>query len=271
MTKPGIIKNVLTVKRKEYITPNLIRIVLTGEAVVQYRNCTPGNNNKIMVPPPGHNIVHLAVYDPQKNEWIAPSPELTPKIRTYTHRAIDLEKNEMYIDFVNHGDGGPASAWANSAQAGDELGVAMKDQTKVLVPQAEWYLLVGDATAIPVISCILESLSSTAKVVCMLEVHGKEDELFIDSQAEVSYVWLHNEHPENGSLLASEAQKIHIPDTAAFAYVAAEYQTVKDLRTFFREEKKWGKDQFYAFSYWKAGVAEDQSASDRRQERDGES
>jgi len=80
--------------------------------------------------------------------------------------------------------------------------------------------------------------------------------------------WLLNPHPELGSVLSELAKEVAVPiNGSSFAYVACEYNTVKILRQYFREELNWTNKQFYAFSYWKAGDAEDQSATERRREK----
>ncbi|MBX2952596.1 MAG: siderophore-interacting protein [Leadbetterella sp.] len=265
--KTRIIRNVLRLKRKEYLTPHLIRVTLEGDAVAEYKDCTPGNNNKIFIPPAGVKEVHFPEYNEELEIWLHPEPHLVPAVRTYTHRAIDLEKGEMVIDFVHHGENGPASRWAIQAQPGDELGVAMKAVTKELYPRVGQYLLAGDATALPVLSCILESLPATAGGVCVIEVQGPEDELSLETRADIRFLWLHNPHPEEGSALAATVRGLELAESGRFAYIAAEYRTVKALREHLREAG-WAKEEFYAFSYWKAGVAEDQSAQERRAERE---
>lgn len=265
--KPKIIRHVLRLKKKEHLTPHLIRVTLEGDAVPEYKDCTVGNNNKIFIPPAGESQVHFPEYNEELEIWLHPEPHLVPAVRTYTHRAIDLKKKEMVIDFVHHGENGPASRWAINAGPGDELGVAMKGVKKDLYPRAGHYLLAGDATAIPVLSCILESLPATASGVCVIEVHGKEDELPIRTAADIRLVWLHNPQPEKGSELAATVKGLDLPERNRFAYIAAEYDTVKTLREYLKQNG-WAKDEFYAFSYWKSGVAEDRSAEDRRAERD---
>lgn len=263
-----IIRNALRLKRKEFVTPHLVRITLEGDGVQEYKDCTLGNNNKIFIPPAGVKEVHFKVYNEQTEEWYIPGPELLPVVRTYTHRAIDLDKNEMVIDFVNHGENGPASRWANQAEVGYELGVAMKAQTKQIYPEADWYLLVGDATAIPVLSCILESFPATAKGVCVIEVHGEADEIKIETKGDFEFIWVHNSDPVSGSELADKVREIQIPEGNKFGYIATEFRSVKAIREYLRNEKGWKKDEFYAYSYWKAGVAEDASAKDRKEEKE---
>src|SRR5699024_10069343 len=157
------IQSVLTVTAKEYITPKYIRIFLTGDSVPLFANTTVGVNNKIVIPPKGLNEIHFPEFDRKAMQWKPLPDAIRPSVRTYTHRGIDLAKNEIWIDFIAHGDEGPASAWAIDAQPGDVLGVLMRDGPSELYRKAENYFLVGDATAIPVLAAILEDLPETAK------------------------------------------------------------------------------------------------------------
>lgn len=258
----------LTVSRKEYLTPHYIRVFLTGEKVPLFDNTTVGVNNKILIAPKGIHKIHFPEFDYEKRQWHPMPEEVRPTVRTYTHRGIDLKKNEIWIDFVAHGDEGPASAWAISAKEGDVLGVLMKDGKTELYAKAENYLLVADATGIPVVAAILEDLSETAKGTCIIEVHGKEDEQKLPTKADMHFIWLHNEHPQNGSLLAEFVKAQQLSEQNRFAYVAAEFSSVKEIRQYLRKEKNWKQEELYAYSYWKAGVAEDKSTADRHKEKE---
>lgn len=261
-----IVQDVFTVKRKELLTPHYIRIVLTGN-VALFKDATLGDNNKVFVPPAGLEKVHMRYYDQVKKEWILPQENVRPSMRTYTHRAIDLDKNELTIDFVNHGLNGPASAWANTAKEGAELGVAMKLSKKELFPVKSNYLFVGDATAIPIIGVILEQLPKNVKGICLLEVHSKKDEQELRTAANIDFRYIYNSQPELGSRLADELKTIVLPLDSKFAYVACEFNSVKTIRQYLRKEKKWAIDELYAYSYWKRGQAEDESADSRRKEK----
>lgn len=260
------IQALLKVSRKEYITPHYIRVYLTGDDVQKIANTTIGVNNKILIPPAGCTEVHLPEFDDEKQQWKPQPDEVRPFIRTYTHRGIDLEKNEIWIDFVAHGNEGPASAWAIAAKVGAPLGVLMKDGKTKLYGDGEKYLLVGDATAIPLLGAILEDLPSTASGICIIEVHGKEDEQHLNTKANIQFIWLYNAQPQQGSQLAETVKSLAFPEHNRFAYVAAEFSSVKEIRHFLRKEQNWKQEELYAYSYWKAGVAEDKSATDRRQE-----
>ncbi|NML41040.1 siderophore-interacting protein [Chitinophaga sp. G-6-1-13] len=258
----------LTVKKKTVITPHYIRITLTGEEVTLFANTTPGTNNKIFIPPAGIDKIYFPDFDYEKRQWIHQPEEVRPVVRTYTHRGFDAVNKEMYIDFVVHGDNGPASAWAMRCQPGDVLGVAMHDRATELVPPADWYFLIGDATAIPVLSNILENLPAGAKGRAIIEVHDEADEQVVHTSSGVTIDWIHNDNPEAGSLLACTARREQLPQpgVSKFAYVAAEFSTVKALRHYFRKELNWTKEELDAFAYWRAGMSEEHSASERHQE-----
>lgn len=256
----------LTVSRKEYMTPHFIRIYLQGDGVKQFSHLTIGANNKILIPPKGIKQIHFPEIDKETGKRKETKGVMAPVTRTYTHRGIDLDSNEIYIDFVAHGDEGPASEWAERATIGDILGVMMKNKQAPLYPVANHYILAGDATAIPVLSAILESLPATAKGTCIIEVHGKEDEQTISTNANIDFIWLHNPSPQQGSELANVLKQQALPTESRFAYIAAEFSSVKAIRHYLRKEQRWERNEVYAFSYWKSGVSENASAKDRRKE-----
>lgn len=264
-TKP--IRVQLKVVRKEYITPHYIRVFLRGEGVMELAETTVGINNKILIPPIGATEIHFPEMDPKTRKWKPQDPEKESVVRTYTHRGIDLEKKEVWIDFVAHGDEGPASAWAIRAEKGDVLGVMMKRGKRSLYTPAENYVLVGDATAIPVIACILEDLPSSAKGICILEVNGVEDEQIIQTEADMDFIWLHNPDPQKGSDLFEVLQQQNLPSENRFAYVAAEFSAVKSIRTYLRKDQNWDREELYAYSFWRSGKAENESAAARRMEQ----
>ena len=262
------LKATLTVNRKAYITPHYIRIYLTGESVPSFSNTTIGVNNKILIPPAGIGTVYFPEFDYNKKQWKPQPDEIRPIVRTYTHRGINLQKKEIYIDFVAHGDEGPASSWAIHAQKGDLLGVLMKDGKSELYGKAANYLLVGDATAIPVLGAILEDLPETAKGICIIEVHSKEDEQQLSTKADIKFIWLYNSSPQLGSNIAAVVKQQLLPEHSRSGYVAAEFSSVKEIRHYLRKEKGWKQEELYAYSYWKSGVAEDKSATERHEENE---
>ena len=144
---------VFTVKKKEQVTPHLIRITfhIPKSLVEELKQVKEGSNNKLFIPPQGIEII----YFPNRENTSIPKESIA-QIRTYTNRKIDLFNRELKIDFVLHKDFGPASNWASKTKPGDTIGIGLKQGLGPLVPKSNKYLLVGDHTALPVISNILE-------------------------------------------------------------------------------------------------------------------
>lgn len=258
---------VLVLKEKNYLTPHYIRATFHCDEAALFRESTVGVNNKIFIPPAGVKDIHFPEFDFEAGKWLLPPPEVCPAIRTYTHRGIDLVRKELVIDFVAHGDNGPASAWVMYAQPGDRIGVSMWTTATELYAPADWYLLAGDATAIPVLSVILETLPATARGRLVLEVASPEEEQPLYTRSQVHIQWIYNAHPEKGSHLPSVVRLLPIPeDVSRYAYVAAEFTAVKEIRQYLRKERQWTHEELNAYAYWKAGVSEEGSQMARRTE-----
>lgn len=234
------IRSQFTVTSKKFLTPHFIRVYfeIDDQQAELLAHVKSGSNNKLFIPA-GENEIELIT-------------------RTYTNRKIDLENRELLIDFVAHGDNGPASAWALKAVPGDILEIGMKQSFRPLVPDADFYLFIGDATALPVICAIVEELPSYVMAKVLLEVYGKEDEIILCSAADVSVQWLHNAEPEKGSILADAARNIEFPGgiLKKYIYAATEYSTIKAVKDYFKTELNWDPHGLYACSYWKSGQSE---------------
>lgn len=266
MKKSNSLRGELKVLRKEFVTPHYIRVFFESDQINELSKATVGIHNKIMIPPAGSEKIVFPEYDNEKKKWKEQTQDTKCIVRTYTHRGIDLEKKELWIDFVAHGDEGPASAWALSAEKGSLLGVSMSGDEVELFPKVSNYVLIGDATAIPVLSVILEQLSVGTKGVCIIEVHGPEDEQNLSTRSDVRIIWLHNNNPQRGSKLTEITKQLILPDDSRFAYVAAEFKVVKEIRQYLRKELRWDREEVDAYSYWKIGSSEDKSASERHHE-----
>lgn len=248
-TGPVIIKAVFRVKRKVYLTPHYIQIIVESDDLHLFSAVTVGANNKIFIS----------------------GKEAEPATirRTYTLRALNLEAGEMRIDFVAHGEEGPASAWAIHAKEGDQLEIAMKARKNPLYPQADWYLLTGDHTALPVISVMIESLPATAKGIALIEVASPEDVIDIQTDSALKICWIFNDHSSIDQYTASKqlyesVTSIPLPENVTkYVFAAAEAEVIKNLREYFKL-KELKREELSAHAYWKKGVSEEGSETERR-------
>lgn len=259
--KKGI-RSVFSVKEKIYLSPHYIRIIfnMSEQQVQKFAHAQIGAHHKIFIPAAGSDEV-LFPDDAEKTGKPASVK------RTYTTRHIDLLKKELWIDFIDHADHGPASYWASRAVAGSRLGIAMKAGGRPLFPEKAAYYFVGDSTAIPVISAMMEQLPAHVQVKAILEVFGKEDELKLSSKANASLDWVYNPRPDLGSTLFELVRDLSLANHQSFFFFAGEFETAKKIRQHFKETLGWIPANYAVVSYWKKGASEDESSLERSEDR----
>ncbi|WP_432785408.1 Vibriobactin utilization protein ViuB [Oligella sp. MSHR50489EDL] len=270
-TKTGdaVIRAELRVVGKAYLSPSFVRVYLGGDAVPLCADTTVGVNNKILIPPKGVRHIDFPEFDYENMRWQPQNEQTGPVVRTYTHRGIDLVNKQLWIDFVIHADNpGPTSTWADSAEMGDVPGIMMQAGKRALYPPATHYLLVGDASALPVMSVILATLPSSAKGHCVIELLDRADQLDLPTSASIKFHWQFNAHPQHGSQLFKLVKQLNLPAHDRFAYIAAESATVKLVRNYLRGELNWQRREWYACPYWEAGCSEGAAIKERYQTTD---
>ena len=177
----------VTLRRRIAVTPSLLRCVFTGPDVAHMKHEAPDQRIKLMFARPDGNTARLPVSDSWYQDYLALPRERRPFMRTYTLRALRREACELDVEFVLHGDNGPASRWAMNARPGDTLQIVAPDRdfpgdsggyewiTDEALRQA---LLVADETALPAALGILEQLArqpAPPRVQAFLEVPLAQD------------------------------------------------------------------------------------------------
>jgi len=226
----------LQVLRSTTVTPNMLRVTLGGSGMSTFPADQDGAYIKLMFPPDG---------------------EGKDIVRTYTVRY--QRELEMDVDFVLHHDGGPAASWAQEAQPGDSILIGGPGPQKPLNPEADWYLVAGDMTALPAISVNLEQLPEQARGYAVLEVISEADIQPLKVPANVELIWLVNPHPgTQPELLVEHLQTLPWLDGRPSVWAACEFSGMRALRRYFREERQVERGDPYLSSYWKLGISEDQ-------------
>lgn len=153
--------------------------------------------------------------------------ESRPAFRTYTVRDVRPEHFQVDVDFVAHGDHGPAARWLLDAKPGDEVLLVGPD-ARSLDSQVgiDWHpgtagrvLLVGDETAAPAICAILEGCDRELHVDAFIEVPTGGDVLPVDSRHADAIRWLPRGDRSHGELLRETVTRWL--DTHRDAYAAA--------------------------------------------------
>lgn len=245
----------LTVKRKKYITPHLIRVTFGGDELTGFPVNRNGGHIKVFFPNQESGILQLPLRYKDHVEY----PEHKPVPRAYSIRKYHPDTNELDIDFVAHGEGSPGSGWAIKAGEGDKLGVIGPGGPDPLLPPAEWHILAGDLTAVPAISALLEELPQDAQGAAFIEVDSLDDVHEIKHPAGVSLHWIKREGAQSASILLDAIKTSGEPESecSVSAFLAGENRSVVNCRKYLAEKFGLKKKSMYAVPYWKRGNTEE--------------
>ena len=244
-----------TVVRTEKLSPTLTRVVLGGADLAALEPSESTDSYvKLSFLTPG--VEYPKPLDLDRIRAELPS-EHWPVVRTYTVRAYDPLTHELTIDFVVHGDAGIAGPWAANARPGDELLVAGPGGGYAPNPDADFYLYLGDESALPAIAAALDALPTDAVGHVVLEVHDAASEIPVDAPVGVTVQWAHAGDKLVGQALVEAAQVVEFPAGRVDAFVHGEAGFVKELRRLLRVERGVPKERLSISGYWRIGATEE--------------
>ena len=250
------IPRLLTVSRARLLTPSMIRVTFAGPELADILPGCEGAHCKIMLPTNGQSREDFAAQ-------LADGPK--PATRTYTIRNVRTKPAEMDIDFVAHGDEGPASAWAHRAEPGSFCGFTGPGTVKLTDFYADWYLVAADMSALPVAAATLEAMPRNAKGLAIFEITSDEDRQEIDAPPGVELRWLVQPDPHRRSMAQEELiRSLDWPAGTVQTCIAGESGVIRSLRGFLHNEKQLPKRDTYISGYWKIGLVEDEHQAMRR-------
>jgi NADPH-dependent ferric siderophore reductase len=254
----------VAVKKKYDLTPNMLRIILTGEALKDF--------------PEGQESAYVKLL------FVSSSDK--PAKRTFTIRKFDLSSLELTLDFAVHGVNndtalqgeqfGPAISWAHNVEVGEQITIDGPGPVKLIDRDADWFFLAGDMTAIPAISANVEYLPDNAKGHVVIEILTEADKYPIDAPTGINMHWVINSKPnQKNSILIDAVKRIKWLDGAPHIWVASEFDAMRGLRCYFKEtfaEKNMpiNRGQIYASSYWKMGETDEGNKPAKKNDKEGE-
>ncbi|KAA0012954.1 siderophore-interacting protein [Billgrantia pellis] len=220
----------IALARRTQVSTSLVRLTFTGPEVSRMATYAPDQRIKLFFPPAGGSLETLfEIAKREEHDWYgayrALPEEQRPPMRTYTIRALRPMRGEVEVEFVLHGDNGPASRWALRARPGDRLAMTAPAADAEGPAQGyEWkpprdvrrVLIVADETALPAAAGILEGLASSPlrpKVEALIEVPLNADIQSLEHAAKLH--WLPREAaPEcrHGERLLRAMQDIDLSD-----------------------------------------------------------
>jgi NADPH-dependent ferric siderophore reductase len=241
----------LEVLRVVDLTPRMRRITLGGPELAGFVSLGTDDHVKLLFPQNAEQAAALETLELGAGKNNGPMPEM----RDYTPRRYDLEKLELDIDFVLHGDG-PASTWAEQAKPGQFLHIGGPRGSMIVPDIFDSYLLIGDETALPAIARRLESLAANRRALVIVEVENGKEQQVLQSAAEVNVIWVLREGGKDH--LLSTVRQIKVPAGSLYAWVATESKVSRQIRRVLLDEHGLDEQFVKAVGYWKLNASDDE-------------
>ena len=248
---------VAEVLRAERVTPTMMRVTLGGGALSAFEPMGFDQWFRLFLPARSDAETSYAL--PAKinllgyMQYLAMPKATRPAMRNYTVRQFRPAERELDIDFVAHGDNGPASRWAAAARVGDT--VALLDQGTMFSPVdgTDWHLLVGDESGLPAIAGILRDMPRDATGHAFIEIPDPADAQPVDAPAGVEVHWLPREHSDRpGALAIRTVQAFDLPAGSVYAFLVGEQSLPTQLRRWLVTERGVPKANVTFSGFWRA-------------------
>ncbi|MCU0121557.1 siderophore-interacting protein [Pseudomonas sp. B2M1-30] len=256
----------VVLRQKQQLSPHLMRVTLSGPPVSEMATWAPDQRVKLFFPAQNGSPSRLAQSEGWYNRFRAMLADRRPAMRTYTIRHLRAEQGEVDIDFVLHGETGPASRWALHAQPGESMQILAPD-SRFSAKEAggyEWkppqnlkqVLLVADSTALPAAMGILDELAALAEppqTQAFFEVESTQDMLPVPDWPGLFVEWLIREQAGAavaGTLMVEAVRQAVLPVDASSVGQAIELADVDIDKDILWEVADLAAEGFYG---WVAG------------------
>ncbi len=220
----------------------------------------------------GDHMRRMVFTAPELNDFVSASADDHIKLffatdagdtvmRDFTPRRFDTAQCTLTIDFALH-DSGPATQWAAAAQVGDSLSIGGPRGSAVVPDDFDWYLLIGDESALPAIGRRVEELREGVPVITLGVIDGQDDEQRFATRALWTGHWVHRAGAaaDDAERLLGALQGMALPPGEGFVWIAAETTVAKALRAHVVETLGHPREWTKAAGYWTRGHAD---ASDK--------
>ena len=226
-------RRTLTVSSTELLTPRMRRFGFTSPDLHDFVSAAHDDHIKLFFPATGGETA----------------------MRDFTPRRFDKSLGMLTIDFALH-EAGPATDWATSAQIGDTLQIGGPRGSIVVPDDFDWYLLIGDETALPAIGRRVEELRAGVPVTTFALGDAGESHDFPTMAIWTPHWVARNGASDDALLLRKALANYTLPPGEGFVWIAAEASVARSVRSHVVEDLGHPRQWTKAAGYWKRGHVE---------------
>ena len=236
-------RRMLTVASTELLTPRMRRFGFTSPDLHDFVSASHDDHVKLFFPAVGNDADGRQTC-----------------MRDFTPRRFDKSMGMLIIDFALH-EAGPATRWATAAQIGDTLEIGGPRGSTIIPDDFDWYLLIGDETALPAIGRRVEELRAGVPVATFVLMEAGETQHFQSKDVQTRAAWTprwiaRNGSPDDASLLRTALADYTLPSGEGFVWIAAEASVARSVRNYVIEDLGHPRQWTKAAGYWKRGQAD---------------
>ena len=224
----------MTVTATEKLAPQMLRVRFASPDLADFESAGADDHVKLFVP----------------------DGEGGMAMRDYTPRSFDMAGQTLVIDFALHDDG-PATRWALGAKPGDTVQVGGPRGSTIVPDDFDWYLLIGDETAIPSISRRIEELRAGVPITALIAIDTLDDRVPLPERDGLTVRWCPRDDgsADDGERLVAAVDAQHLPPGDGFVWIAAEGSAARVVRAHIIDDLGHERSWVKASGYWSAGDA----------------
>ena len=213
----------------------------------------PEDHVKVFLPDPATGQLHAPTIAPDGG--LQRPTGVVSISRDYTVRATRTVDGvaELDIDWVLHGDEGPASAWAARAAAGDEL-VLAGPRGSVGAPEGiDRLTLAVDETGLPAAARWVQAVGPDVPVTAIVEIGDDVDEAFVEDElgrATVEILY----RTDGPGQLEDAVRSLGGVEEGELVVALGEAGDLVPVRRYLRRELGLPPEQLSISGYWRRGT-----------------
>lgn len=223
---------------RERISPNFIRLTLGGSGLENFKSMGFDDHVKLILPHAGQQKPNLPVLIDGKPHMDEPRPVM----RDYTPINYDATRHTLQLDFALHEGDGPAVQWAKTAAIGQWAGLAGPRGSGAIDPTLDWYVLIGDDTALPAIDRCLQERPFNAAITVYIQLADEADRRNWPSDPLTEVHYVHS--------LTELSQTLEWPEGTGFIWGAGENKQIAELREALLA-RGFSAQQMHLSAYWR--------------------
>lgn len=233
--------------------PGVLRVRIAGEPLTDYRPDRPAEAFRLLLPPPGADRVDFPHAGPDGLPQWHPDQQ-RPSLRGFTVRSVP-EPGMIEFDVLLRSE----PTWPMQVRIGQLLGVAGMRHGYAARAGTTRHLLIGDRSALPAVSAVVENLPAGSRCDVVLGVDDPAERDLLPTGDQVRVRWVPAGEAGSASVDALAGLSAADPVVAehSHGYVVGEVHQVAAVHRYLTGQLGLPTEHVQPIVYWERGLPTD--------------